>query len=150
MSRVRSSVRCSIRLMPGSSARSVTALRARSMGSRSATLSGLDRGGLCGVCFGGGIVGDGLENGRERGVADWKASGGWHKVEIARGGDGQRLGSGVRLRLLVRVAYEELFGFRRDCGRRRDRVLGAVGNRGRLGSGGFHSCDFFSLLLLIG
>src|SRR6266851_8978211 len=145
-SRLRSSVRCSIRLMPGSSARSVTALRALSILSRSATLG--DLGGCdfrCSCCTIG-IVRDGVENGGECGVADRKAGGRWHEIQVAGGGDGKRFccrfSDG---RLLVRVAYEELFGNGRGDG-----VLASVSDRRRDRSGGFHGGNFFPLLLLVG
>src|ERR1700745_3689474 len=121
MSRLRSSVRCSMRLIPGSSAPSFTALRALSIGSRSDTLVSLAGGGFRCIYCRIGIVWDGVENGRECGVADRQAGCGWHKIQVAGGGDGQGLmprfgGFGFRrpglrgLRLLMGMAYEELIG----------------------------------------
>ena len=92
------------------------------------------------------IVWDGVEHRGERGVADWKAGGRWHEIEIAGGGDGQWLGGRFGgLRLLVRVANEELFGDGRGDG-----VLRAVGDGRRDGSGGLHGGDLLPLLLLVG
>jgi hypothetical protein len=44
-----------------------------------------------------GDVRDGVEYGSECGVADGKAGGGWHEIEVARGGDGQWCVIGQRL-----------------------------------------------------
>src|SRR5258705_12820187 len=87
-SRLRSSVRCSIRLMPGSSARSVTALRALSIWSKSSTLRGLAGRDFRREVLRGGIVRDGVEDGGECRVADRKPGGGRHKIQVAGGGDG--------------------------------------------------------------
>src|SRR5271154_3478133 len=161
MRRFRGSGRCSLRVIPGGSARSETA--ARTLSTRSAMVGGLAGcylGYFGGMRLGLGDLGDGVEHGSERGVADGKAGGGWHEIEIAGGGDGQRLGRRLSRRrfngrrfagrrfglgLLVRVAYEKLFS-----GGRRDGVLGSVGDRRCDWSGGLHRGDFLSLLLLVG
>src|ERR1700733_11667591 len=106
MRRLRSSVRCSMRLMPGSSARSVTAFLALSMESISATLGGLA---VCVLGFRGfvvRVVWNGVEHRRERGVAYGKTGGWWHKVQVAGGGDRQRFGL---LRLQMWMLIMELF-----------------------------------------
>src|ERR1700734_292094 len=149
MRRLRSSVRCSMRLMPGSSARSVTALRALSMESRSATLGGLA---VCvlgcdGIVFG--IVRNRFEYRRERGVAYGKAGGGWHKIQVAGCGDGERF---RLLRSQVRMLVMELFNAGAERG---DGVLAAVGdgrciyNRSYWGIC-LHRGDLFPLLFLVG
>src|ERR1700733_6954187 len=146
MRRLRSSVRCSIRLMPGSSARSVTALRALSIGSRSATLGGLAGCNFVRSYCGIEVVWDRIENRGESGVADGKTGRGWHEIEVAGGCNGQRLGRRFREQLLfVRVAFKVVFG---DWGG--NGVFGAVGDRWGGGSRRFHGSDFFSLLLLVG
>src|SRR5271170_8339419 len=89
MRRLRSSVRCSMRLIPGSSARSETA--ARTLSTRSAMVGGLAGcylGYFGGMRLGLGDLGDGVEHGSKRGVADGKAGGGWHEIEVAGGGNG--------------------------------------------------------------
>src|SRR6185312_8365147 len=98
--RLRSSARCSIRLMPGSSARSVTAERARS--TKSAMKGGLGyvvRRGLIGSLLWFGCTGDGGKGLRDGGTGYGKASGRRHEMKVARGGDGQRFGGGLWSRL---------------------------------------------------
>src|SRR5580692_12701282 len=125
MRRLRSSVRCSMRLMPGSSARSVTAFLALSMGSRSTTPGGLA---VCVLGLGGfvlRVVRNGVEHGRERGVAYGKAGGWWHKVQVAGAGDRQRLWFLCsQVRMLI-VKFFNAGARRGDC------VLAAVGNHRR-------------------
>src|SRR6266702_2285020 len=124
--RLRNSSRCSIRLMPGSSARSVTALRARSIGSKSAMqglgfeLRRVSRVGvLCGMLGGrmDVVLGVGLrrrfalgrrsglndvEVGRRGGVGDGQA-GGWRQdAQVAGCRNGDLFG--YRLRLIRRLA----------------------------------------------
>src|ERR1700678_304809 len=103
MSRLRSSVRCSIRLIPGSSARSETA--ARTLSTRSAMVGGLVscyiRCGWLGV----GNMGNGGEDRRERRVAYRKAGRGRHEIEFAGGCDGDGLGSWRRG---VGVVFDQL------------------------------------------
>src|SRR5580704_4570267 len=93
--RLRSSSRCSIRLMPGSSARSTTALRARSTGSKSA-MEGL---GFQLAFMGGGVIvrrcRDGVGGIRRRGCGNGETGGGREDAEVAGGRDGGR--RGVRL-----------------------------------------------------
>src|ERR1700722_6405807 len=89
MRRLRSSVRCSIRLMPGRSARSLTA--ARTLSTRSAMVGRLAGCDLCCGWLRVGEVGDGIEDGRERRVAYGKAGRGRHEVEFAGGRDGKWL-----------------------------------------------------------
>src|ERR1700677_5128208 len=115
MRRLRSSVRCSIRLMPGSSARSLTA--ARTLSTRSAMVGGLGRFDLC-FLLGVGNLRDGIEYGGERRVAYGKAGRGRHEFEIAGGCDGKRLGDRFRDLFCGRTVFG--CSFVAGCG---DRVL---------------------------
>src|SRR5271156_791856 len=90
MRRLRSSVRCSMRLMPGSSARSLTALRTLSTRSAMGGLAGFD------LCSRFGVVRNAVEDGGERRVTYGKTCGGRHEVEFARGCDGERLWGRLR------------------------------------------------------
>src|SRR5580704_4598178 len=92
MSRLRSSSRCSIKVMPGSSARSVTAARTRSMGSSAMG------GGLGIVVCGRGVrrLGDGIEEAAQgAGTGDGQAGFGRQQVQVAVGGYGEWLWHGL-------------------------------------------------------
>src|SRR5258708_4245481 len=105
-----------MRLMPGSSARSETAARTES--TRSAMKGGLSGrngfrvGGRSAVFVGIGCVGDGVEDGGERGVAYRETGGGRHEIEVAGGRDGEGVGGGRVI--LNRIVGDRVIGGRGD------------------------------------
>src|SRR3984957_7567185 len=145
MRRLRSSVRCSMRLMPGSSARSLTAVR--TLSTRSAMMGGLAGFDLCSR-FGVGSVRNGIEDGGERRVAYRKTGGGRHEVEFAGGCDGKRLRGWFRHLLQShrrQVIFGSFFG-----GGRGDGVLVVLSDERRNGRCGLHLGDLLLLFLLVG
>src|SRR5208283_3253295 len=126
--RLRSSSRCSIRLMPGSSARSERAARARSMGS----ISGME-----GLGFDRSLVGRAGGLGREvfgerelRGGCDGQAGGWRQNAQLAGGCDGEwgcgrlRLSRGIGSCFVGRFGQGIVCGIVRGIGSRIERILG--------------------------